>query len=177
MPLGAQPHQDDQAAGVREGRPPAAPQASAAHRAQLNAPTTFTKLGPDPSIHPPPTQRPIPITEPAVSHAGAEQGAAVSQGPSWSPSLRSRSTHVEGDSGREGQADDDRSGDEQRVHQRSVAATTAARAGKSPPLWSAPRQRIGSWAPGTWAMRARDNPDPARYREKLAWRVWRRGEG
>ena len=21
------------------------------------------------------------------------------------------------------------------------------------------------------------NPDPARYREKLAWRVWRRGEG
>src|SRR6185312_15575868 len=81
------------------------------------------------------------ITEPAVSHAGAEQGAAVSQGPSWSPSLRSRSTHVEGDSGREGQADDDRSGDEQRVHQRSVAATTAVRAGKSPPLWSAPRQR------------------------------------
>jgi hypothetical protein len=48
---------DDQAPDVRKGRTPAAPQARLAHCTQLAA-RTFTKLGPDPSIQPSPTDPP-----------------------------------------------------------------------------------------------------------------------
>src|ERR1700756_4462907 len=54
---GTQPRRLEQAAtawssaSVRKGRTPAAPQAGTAHRAQLNAARTFTKLGPGPKTH------------------------------------------------------------------------------------------------------------------------------